>query len=173
MNTELTKRENYELSIDNGTLEDVAALSDDWAMWVKLRDSGFEFVSMDKTVPELVGKIIDIRPYLVRFENGQPDKLPHCKNDLEIPEGYERRCDIKIETQGQVVGISLSKSSFIHQLSPFIKFLKNQGLRPEQVMTRLQSKQASNNLGVWNICTFEMVETPPQQSPANAQDPWD
>jgi len=159
MNNEnaILKKDDFSVSIPDEDIDAVAALSDDLAQWAKLVPGGFQFPNRDKVIPELVGTIKSITPYLVKFENGVPSKLPHEPDDYKIPEGFERRSDVKIEVNDMVIGLSLAPSTIKHQLSPYVKYLRNQGLRPEQVSTRIQSRQASNNFGTWNIAVFSMA----------------
>ena len=148
-------------AIPDESIDSVIEMSDDIAIWAKLVRGGFEFASQGgKIVPELVGRMVSITPYLINFDEGdrQPAKLPHVTSDLEIPEGYSRRCDIKILTGGQVVGLSLAPSSMKFQLSPYLKYLKNQGLRPEDVITRITSKQVSNQMGTFQVAVFEVAD---------------
>jgi hypothetical protein len=168
-------------TIPDRNIDAMIDLSDDIALWVKLVPGGFQFANQDKIIPELVGKIVSVVPYLINFDAGDriPAKLPHVKSDLEIPEGYSRRCDVKILTGGQVVGISLAPSSMKFQLSPYLKYLKNQGLRPEDVVTRMTSKTVSNNMGTFQVCVFEMAgekekpsETPIESSNDDTPDEW-
>jgi hypothetical protein len=147
-------------SIPDSNLNAVIELSDDAAIWCKLADSGFTVIAQGKLIPEIVGRLVSVQPYLINFDAGDrlPAKKPHVKSDTEIPEGYSRRCDIKVEAGGSILGISLAPSSMKFQLSPYLKFLKNSGLRPEQVVTRLTSKRVSNNQGTFNVCVFELVD---------------
>jgi len=58
-----------------------------------------------------------------------------------------------------------------------LKYLRNKGLRPEEVLTRISSKQAANIRGSWSVATFELADDrpvlgkkPPEEpSPANAE----
>ena len=169
-------------TIPDENVKAVIEMSDDLAIWCKLVRGGFQFANQDKIVEELVGQIVSIQPYLINFDAGDriPAKLPHVKSDLEIPEGYSRRCDIKIITGGQLVGISLAPSSMKHQLSPYLKYLKNQGLRPEDVVTRITIKEVSNSMGTFSVAVFEMVggkekpsETPIESSDDDTPDEWE
>jgi hypothetical protein len=157
---ELTLKSNATITIPDQTIEDMIALADDTCQWCKLTDGGFKFVNQDKIVPEIVGRMMSIQLYLINFEAGDrlPAKKPHVRNDTEIPEGYSRRCDIKLDVDGQLIGLSLAPSSIKFQLSPYLKYLKNQGLRPDQVITRVRSKQASNALGTFNVAVFEIAD---------------
>jgi len=147
-------------AIPDENIKSIIDLSDDIAIWCKLVPGGFQFANQGKIVEELVGQVVSINPYLINFDAGDrlPAKKPHVKEDTQIPEGYSRRCDIKIITGGQVVGISLAPSSMKFQLSPYLKYLKNQGLRPEDVITRITSKQVSNNMGTFQVAVFETVD---------------
>jgi hypothetical protein len=151
-------------SIPDESIHQVMKLSDDVAIWAKPVAGGFQFPSQDKIVPEIVGTIVQIQPYLINFDAGDrlPAKKPHVESDLEIPEGYSRRCDIKLSAGGQVVGISLAPSSLKFQLSPYLKYLSNQRLRPEEVLTRVTSRQASNNMGTFQVAVFEVADGEPE-----------
>lgn len=174
MSNEITTTGGTPPSIPDENIDAVIEMSEDITIWTKLVPGGFQFTNQDKMVPEIVGRVVSIVSLLVNFDEGdrQPAKLPHVKSDLEIPPGYSRRCEVKIQSGGQVVGISLAPSSMKFQLSPYLKYLKNQGLRPEEVTTRITSKQVSNNLGTFQVAVFEMVdeagkssETPPKRTP--------
>jgi len=143
------------VSISDETIEQIISMGDDVAMWAKMVDNGFSI--NDKTFSKIEGVIIDIKPYLVKWDNNKPYKIPNVANDEEIPADYERRVDLKILINGQIVGISLPKSSFKNRLSPYLRHLKNNGLRPEEVVTRLRSSKVSNVHGTFNVAAFEML----------------
>jgi hypothetical protein len=156
----------------------VIRLSDNTCIWCKLVDGGFKFDNQDKIIPELVGRIVEVTPYLIDFDSGDrpPPRLPHVESDLEIPQGYARRTDIKIEianSGGNVIGLSLALSSAKYQLSPYFRHLKNRGLKPDEVVTRITSRQASNPSGTFSVAVFELVDhtkepsrsTPEQATP--------
>jgi hypothetical protein len=168
-------------AIPDENLEAVIDMSDDLAVWSKLVPGGLQFPSQDKIIPEVTGRLIQVTPYLINFDLGDrlPAKKPHVRDDIEIPEGYSRRCDIKLDAGGQVIGLSLAPSSMKFQLSPYLKYLKNQGLRPEDVVTRVTSKQVSNNMGTFQVAVFEMVdgkekpsETPIESSNDDTPGEW-
>ena len=179
---ELTLKSNATITIPDQTIEDMIALTDDTCHWCKLADGGFKFVNQDKIVPEIVGRMMSIQPYLINFEAGDrlPAKKPHVRNDIEIPEGFSRRCDIKLDVDGQLIGLSLAPSSMKFQLSPYLKYLKNQGLKHREVTTRIRSKQASNIQGTFNVAVFEIAdaerrepsETPYDNTSLNFPDEW-
>ena len=115
---------------------------------------------------------MDVNAYLIKFESGTPTKIPNVVNDLEIPKGYERRCDVKFLTSGgEVLGISLPPSSTKFYLSPYLKYLKNRNLRPEDVLTRVTSKQASNKHGTWPVAVFELAD-PKAEPPKDYTKEW-
>ena len=154
--SELKERDDRPITTSDETLNNLNTLSDDLATWAKLIEGGYRFVALDKIVPELVGVIRGIHLYFAKFENGKPIKKPFIRNEA-IPEGFELRSDVKIEVEGQIVGISLSPSSTKFQLSKYTTWLSNQGMRPEWVVTKMQSRQASNDIGTWPVAVFEMV----------------
>ena len=174
MNEVQIRNEEQRLTIPEEYLDDVIEMSDDQALWGKLVVGGINFPSQDKVVKFLVGRLIAVTPYLINFEAGDrtPAKLPHVKDDHEIPEGYSRRCDVKLLTNdGQVIGLSLAPSSMKYQLSPYLKFLKNIGQRPENVVTEIKSKQVSNNLGTFCVAVFKKLDGPPEQQDASKNAP--
>ena len=58
------------------------------------KDGGFELKGT--WFETLTGVICDISPYLVRWENREPDKLPYIKDELDWPEGYKPGADVTI-----------------------------------------------------------------------------
>jgi hypothetical protein len=165
----LTKIESRVPSIPEDKLNAVIDLSDDQTLWTKVIEGGFKVINQDKFVKGFTGRIVDVTPYLMKFENGVPHKLPHVADDLEVPEGYERRCDLKLLVDDQLIGLSLAPSSTKFYLSPYLKFLRNKGLRPEQVLTKVSSKQASNDKGTWSVAAFELIEETQGTSPEPPQ----
>ena len=167
----IVPREKNLPGIPDDKLSAVIQLSDDRTNWVKIVEGGFKLLGQDKFVKQLVGKIVDVTPYLIKFESGVPTKIPNVTDDLEIPEGYERRCDVKLLVDDELFGLSLPPSSIRFYLSPYLKFLRNKNLRPENVLTRVTSKMASNSMGTWPVSVFELADTPsPDASvPLNAK----
>ena len=167
-------------AIPDENVKAVIDMSDDVAIWGKLVPGGIQFPNQDKIVPEIIGQLVQITPYLINFVAGDrlPAKKPHVKDDIEIPEGYSRRCDIKLNAGGQVIGLSLAPSSMKFQLSPYLKHLQNQGLRPDKVLTRITSRQVSNNMGTFQVAVFEVAnekgmpkETSPEEVPEDTSYP--
>ena len=99
----------------------------------------------DKIISEMCGRIIRIILYGVKWSDKKPDKIPFDPGK-DLPEGYEPRCDLFIEVGKQVIGISLSKTSLKYHFSPYVRNLKNNGLRPEDVISRLRVKQATKRV---------------------------
>ena len=157
------------VDIPDAVTDEVIEAGDDATMWAKATEAGFAF--NDKTVPTLTGVITAMYPYLVKWEEGQPHKIANVANDIDIPEGYERRCDVKMEVgAGQLVGVSLSKSSFKYHLSPYVRHLKGVGLRAGDVVTRLRVLQVSNRMGTFNVVAFEVVDDPGEEAIAGTVD---
>ena len=153
-------------------IDAVVALSDDQVIWLKLVEGGFKITSQDKFLKGFVARIIDVTLYLIKFENGTPTKIPNVSNDLEIPEGYERRCDVKLLNGEEVFGISMPPSSTKFYLSPYLKYLRNRNLRPENVWTRVTSKQASNQYGSWPVVVLELADPPEAEPVKNYPKEW-
>jgi len=143
--------------IPDATLKAVMDLGKEITIWIKPVNGGFKIEKQDKFVKNFEGRILSMDPYLIQFENGVPDKRPHVDDDLQIPKGYERRCDLKILASDQILGISLAASSFKYNLSKYLIFLDGKGLRPEQVITKFFSQQASNAKGTWSTVCFDLV----------------
>jgi hypothetical protein len=172
------------IRIPEETLEEIVAMADDHILWMKATQFGFSHD--EKVISEIRGIIIQAEPYLVKFEGiGKPPiKKPHVLNDSDIPEGFERRCDIKIDVgDGQIIGVSLSKSSFRRGLAPYLKYLRNQGLHPHDVVTIMRTRLASNQFGQFPVIDFMVAgePSPPESGPAqpaqreakqSANNPW-
>jgi hypothetical protein len=160
------KKEKELPAIPDNRIDEVIDLSANQAMFAKVVEGGFRILNQDKFIKAFVGKIVDVAPYLIKFENGIPEKKPNVQDDLQIPPGFERRCDVRILCGDQLIGLSLPKSSTKYYLSPYLKFLKNKGLRPEGVLTKVTSKMVSNAQGTWAVACFELVDNPelPQDS---------
>jgi hypothetical protein len=75
--------------------------------WVRTTPEGFEHNGM--VMPEIIGRLIQISPCWVKWENGKPTRT----FDAEKPsDQYERRCEIKLRTRDDfIVGVSLSFNS--------------------------------------------------------------
>ena len=160
----IEKSENHNLVVDipDDVIEAVAAIGDQVALWVKIVETGF--LLNDKVIPEISGRIINMNLHYVKWTDKKPHKIPF---DLgkELPEGYESRLDLFVEVDGQVVGISLPKSSLKYHLSPYVRNLKNNGLRPEDVISRLRVKQVTNKYGSFNVVIFDAVDKVPEPIP--------
>lgn len=173
------------VAIPQEMVEAVAAMADDQTLWVKVTQFGFSYG--EKVVPEIRGRMIQIKPYLIKFEGtGKPPiKKPHVADEKDIPEGFERRCDIKIDVGNwQIIGVSLSKSSFLFGLAPYLKSLINQGLNPSDVITVMQTRGVTNQKGQFAVVNFFYIadDTSPldpapaevvhQAATQSANNPW-
>lgn len=127
------------------------------AIWVKPKTGGF---AVDERIqPELIGVIMKIDPYFVKWQNGEPDKFRELVEG-EAPEDYEPRCDIFLLTPKMMqYGISLARSSFHFSLCPYIKALRTRGYEPTQVVSRLWTKDVTNKKGTFTVVKFECAET--------------
>ena len=170
MSNEILKSNGNVPAIAKDKLDAIAALSETQIPQLKPVESGFRVKGSETFVKEIRGTIIDVSPYLIRFENNIAHKLPHVADDLDIPPGYDRRCDLRILVDDQVIGLSLSPTSMRHQLSPYIKYLRGKGLELHRVTSRLTSQQVSTSKATWSKVIFEHVEDPaPKISPEPPQ----
>lgn len=160
------------IAIPEETVKAVAAMADDQPLWMKVTQFGLSYG--EKVVPEIRGRIIQIEPCIIKFEGiGKPPiKKPHVADDKDIPEGFERRCDIKIDIGNeQIIGISLSKTSFRWGLAPYIKYLINQGLKPSDVITVLRTRAVTNQYGQFAVVNFNVANDSSPVDPAPTQVP--
>lgn len=156
-NNQLLKSETadfMDITIPQEKIDLIARLGDENAVWVKITDGGFLFGG-EKVIPELRGVVVSVNPYFVRWTDKRPEKIPF--NGQDTPEGYDLRCDLKINIDGTVVGLSLPKTSTKSQLGPYMKFLKNANLLPNRVITRIRTKPVSSRNGKFNIAIFECL----------------
>jgi len=155
--TQISPSASVSIKIPEETLQEVINMADDQVLWMKPTQFGFSYG--DKVVPEIRGAIVQVNPYLVKFDGKQAIKKPHVSSDHDIPEGFERRCDIKLDAgAGQIVGVSLSKSSFRGGLAPYLKYLNNQGLKPHEVLTVMRTRIATNQYGQFAVVNFAVAD---------------
>jgi hypothetical protein len=143
------------VNISDDVIDFILDIGNQVALWAKPTETGFS--ANDKIIEEIIGRIVNIKAYLVKWIDKQPHKIPINPGE-DLPEGYEPRCDLFIDVGGQVIAISLSKSSLKFHLSPYVRNLKNKGLGPEDVITRLRVKQATNKFGSFNVVIFDLVD---------------
>ena len=161
-------------SVSKQVVDEIIELSEDVCMSVTVEKDGFRFKNQDKLVPELVGRIRSIVNYIAYFPGGgqAPIKKPWVKYDVDIPEDFKRRADVIMGINGQLVSIRLSPTSIKYQLGPYLKHLRNQGLEPEDVITRCTTRTASNELGSWAVVVFEVADEKrvPSEPPSKQKD---
>jgi hypothetical protein len=141
--------------IPDETVQEIIGIGEDVPHWAKVTEGGF--LIFEKTIPELEGIICELYNYLVEWDGKKPHKIPTVPSDSQIPEGYERRVDMKVMIGDQLVGISLAKSSIKYHLAPYLKYLSNHGYKPNDVVTKFRIKQVSNVHGSFPVTTFSMV----------------
>jgi hypothetical protein len=121
------------------------------------KGGGFEV--KDLWFAELVGVICEIKPYLVKWTDRKPDKLPYIANELDWPEGYKAGADVTIFTQERKrIKFSLSKSSFMYELCDYVEFLNGRGLRPTDVVTRFTTKEVNGAFGTYTVVVPKLVD---------------
>ncbi len=164
------QNQNYELEIPQAKIDLVAGLSDSEKKWLKLTEGGFILSKDDKFVPEIIGVICGLNPYFIKWSDDKKsnDKIPMEHPSQEPPENYSLRCDLTIEVDGSLYGLSLAKTSTKHHLAPYISQLKKNGFAPDQVVTRIKSKSVATQAGKFNIAIFEPISKIGEQQPVKA-----
>jgi hypothetical protein len=150
------------IDITDNVIDVILEIGGQDAIWAKPTETGFS--ANDKIIEEIIGRIVKMKIYGVKWTDKQPHKIPINPGE-DLPEGYEPRCDLFVDVGGQVIAISLSKSSLKYHLSPYVRNLKNNGLRPEDVLTRCRVKQASNRFGSFYVVIFDVVDKVPEPIP--------
>ena len=136
--------------ISEEVLDDLIETAKDVVTWVKPK--GNAFLVDDASLPVVVGKIIDINAYLVKWEDDKPDKIEYLVDETNWPEDYEPRCDVVISTDhGDKIGISLAKTSFKKYFCPYVKMLMDKGIKPNEVVTQFGTWEVKGKLGTFNI----------------------
>lgn len=139
------------IEIPQEKIDLVAALADENALWIKMNEGNFLYNG--KIIPEVQGVIVSINPYYVQWVDKKPEKIPF--NGQEVPEGYDLRCDLKLNVNGSIIGLSLAKTSTKTHLAPYLKFLKDSGLKPAGVVTRIRSRVVSSPHGKYSVAVFD------------------
>ena len=136
--------------ISEEVLDELIETAKDVTIWVKPK--GNVFLVDDVSLPAVIGRIIGINPYLVKWEDNIPDKIEYEIDEKKWPEGYEPRCDVVIATeQDDKIGISLAKNSFRKQFCPYIKMLTDRGMKPSEVITQFVTWEEKRNQGTYNV----------------------
>ena len=125
-------------------------------IWVKPTPEGFLY--SDNVIPQVVGRIIEITPHWVKWENKKPQRV----YEVERPsEDYERRCDLKIESNdGFIIRLSLPNSSY-RNFCAFYKSVTGQGHEISSVMTCLKTKEVNGSFGTFVVVTFSYFDDVP------------
>ena len=146
---ELTKRG----TISEETLAILDADAEKLEIWVRPCAEGFSY--NDQILPAIDGKIVQIQPCWVRWENGKPDRVFEAERPSDA---YERRCELRVLTRDNfTVGLSLPGSSY-RNLVAYHKFLKGQKLSINEAMTRLRTKEVDGSFGPFVATTFNLIE---------------
>jgi hypothetical protein len=136
--------------ISEEVLDDLIETAKDVVTWVKPK--GNAFLVDDASLPVIVGKIIEINAYLVKWQDDKPHKIEYEVDETKWPEDYEPRCDVVVMTDtGDKIGISLAKTSFKRQFCPYIKMLTDRGMKPNEVTTQFGTWEVKGQLGTFNI----------------------
>jgi len=121
------------------------------------KDGGFEV--KDAWFNSLTGVICEIDPYLIRWQNREPHKLPYIEDELDWPEDYKPGAEVTIFTTDRVkVKFSLSKVSFQYELCDYVKFLDARGLKPHEVVTEFSTRQVDGQFGTYTVVVPKLVD---------------
>ena len=121
------------------------------------KDGGFEI--KNTWFNSLTGVICKIDPYLIKWENREPHRLPYIEDELDWPQGYKSGADVTIFTPDHVkVKISLSMSSFRYELCDYIKLLNGQGLKPTEVLTTFTTRQVNGQFGEYTVVVPNLAQ---------------
>jgi hypothetical protein len=137
-------------------------------LWVKLTPGGF--LLNEETFGEIVGVITYVDRYWCEWVDNKPTKI----REKDSPGSeFEIRADITVQTQSnQILGISLAKSSYLYNLSPYIKGLQSQNLKLTDVITSITVDEISGQFENFCVARFHRVGDIP--APVNiAQDTVD
>ncbi len=123
-------------------------------LYVKATPEGFAY--NDSTAPEIIGKIIEIKPCWVLWMDKKPERV----FDKERPsEDFERRCELKILSRdGFLINLSLPTTGY-KNLCAYHKSLKTKGLDINQVVTCLKTKEVNGGFGTFAMVTFSYLDT--------------
>ena len=87
---------NNDLIVNDEAIEDLIDLADDVPSQIRISDNGFKV--NEKVLPRLRGILFNPQPYLIKFNGAgtRPERLPYERDREKIPDGFERRCDVKM-----------------------------------------------------------------------------
>lgn len=151
----MEQNEMITIDIPQQKIDLISNLADENVLWVKTTDGGF--MVHDKVIPEITGVIVSITPYYVMWVDKKPTKIEFTGQPQ--PDGYELRCDLKINVAGTIIGLSLPKTSTKTHLAQYLRFLTKSGWKPNNVITRARVKVVSSPHGKFNIIIFDAVGT--------------
>jgi len=164
-NTELTTPETlpegYELmpvEISDATLDDLSEMAKRITTMAKLVEGGIEIDGT--TYGDITGRITGVKIYLISFpgEGQPPEIIGNVIDDDDIPEGFSRRADVTIQCGSQLVQLKLPPYSTNYILPKYVTALADEGLRPEDVVTRVTSERKRGKNMQWNAAKFATVK---------------
>jgi len=176
--------------IPDEVLEAAASIAPE-GFFASVTETGIYFKAFDYAVPFIAGRIVDIDPYLGKFENGILSKMSLSRQPY--PEGYQPRMDIAIQDPEKISILSLAPTS-AKAAASFLRHLKNLGHRPENCLVRVETAvRTSKQGGRFGVAVFSLIGTinpdPPQEpsiaravadpvspvpsaEPATVKNPW-
>jgi hypothetical protein len=137
--------------------------------------SGGGFIIKDAWHRELLGVIYKSEEFLGKWNGKELDRIPYVENELDWPEGYEPRAEILVWLQDRTkVKIRLSKTSFLYEFCEYTTKLKKAGLKPNEVLTRIATREAEGAFGKYVVVVFllepkhkgqsEVIDIKPEQN---------
>jgi hypothetical protein len=154
------------IPIPDESLEAAASVAPE-GYFSTVTEDGINYKSLDVTVPSITGRIVAIETYLGKFEDGNLSKIP--LGPKPFPEGYQVRMKLAMRDPEKVSLLSLSPTS-ASAAGSFFRHLKNKGLRPENILVRIDTVAlTSKQGGRYGVAVFSLVEK--IDSPSSTQEP--
>jgi hypothetical protein len=143
------------LSIPDENFKAAASVAPE-GYFASVTGDGIYYKSFDHTIPFITGRIVGIETYLGKFEGAVLFKMP--LGPQPFPEGYQVRMELTIRDPEKVTILSLSPTS-ASAAGSFFRHLKNKGLRPENVLVRIDTvARTSKQGGRYGVAVFSIVE---------------
>ncbi len=154
----MTNKNNNSVNIEipDEALDLIERLSDKNLVWIKPSDGGF--LMNNEIVPEIMGVIVGVFPHYAKWTGNKPEKIPFSGQDA--PDGFTLHTDLKIDIGGGgLIGLSLATTTTKSYLSPYLKSLRQSGLRPNEALTQLKVKSVPGKQRTFNVVNFTLIKS--------------
>ena len=147
---------NNELTVSDEAVDDLNDMADERPSFIKMIDNGLEIDG--KKFNRVRAILHDAKLYFIKFHGaGLPvERKPYVKGYSNIPEGFERRCDVQARVNDVDYILSLPPTSTT-QLAKYNKFLSNENLKLTDMVTELSVTKKTGSNGTYNCIVFEAV----------------